>query len=401
MTQTVSRMGDFIKNVGKAYRQGRVTREIKTRVEPYAVGAKHLFYNPAGARLKLHVPTYVTPSSEPAEMEIVERIFRAFKRMKDDQKRAPGVFLPSSLWESLFNRSYASLAEGLGDDDITPFHFFLANFGAWRTYLGVEANTLIHENSKSLVRRRYLANVVFQNQFETWLWFFGGRRPLTSLSCPMHGNQSGAFLDGMFVGADSFFNDIYGSMLSGLVTDRKRPVVAELGGGSGKVAYYTLRNLEHSCFIDFDLPETLCLAAYYLMKSWPEKRILLYGEEDYSQDLHSRYDAIFMPSYEIAKLGPQSIDLFFNKNSLGEMTSESVNAYIGHIATATRYFFHINHDLYANRYDGDMPGLLAHEYPVPEDLFKLVFRYPDVGHLMGLGGIDYSMDIFMYLYERR
>ena len=97
-----------------------------------------------------------------------------------------------------------------------------------------------------------------------------------------------------------------------------------------------------------------------------------------------------------ARLRP-SIDLFPNKDSLGEMTAESV----GHIARATRYFFHMNHDLYPNLYDGDVPGLLAHEYPVPSEQFKLLFRYPDVGHLLGLGGIDYSMDIFLYLYERR
>jgi hypothetical protein len=391
----------FLHNVRKVYLQGRVGKAVKARLTPYALGTKHVLFNPAASRLKIHAPQYVTPSTDPAEMAIVERIFRAFARMKADQARASSVFLPSSLWQAQLNRSYAHLLDGLKNNDLGRFHLFLANFGAWKTYHGVEANTLIHDNSRSLVRRRYLANVVFMQQFSTWRWFHGGRRPVEALTYPMHGNQSGAFLDGMFIGAGSFFNEIYGSTLSELVADRPRPVVADLGGGYGKLAYFTLRNLPESCFIDFDLPETLCLASYFLMKSWPLKRILLYGEDEYSPAAHDRYDAIFMPSFEIEKLAARSVDLFLNKNSLGEMTAESVRAYIAHIARAAHYFFHMNHDLYPNLYEGDVPGLLAHEYPVPADQFKLLFRYPDIGHLLGFGGIDYTMDIFMYLYERR
>ena len=394
-------MSDFLNKVKRVYEQGRVGSAIAARVKPYTLGAKHLFSNPAGSRLKLHAPAYVTPSAEPGEEAIVARIFRAFARMKADQAAAPRAFLPSSLWQAQLNRSYSHLADGLKENDVAKFHFFLANFGAWKSYHGVEANTLIHNNSKSLIRRRYLANVVFMRQLEIWRWFHGGRRPIESLSYPMHGNQSGAFLDGTFIGAGSFFNEVYGSMLRGLVSDLPRPVVADLGGGYGKLAYFTLRDLEKSCFLDFDLPETLCLAAYYWMKTWPEKRFLLYGEAEYSPASHEQFDAIFMPSYEIAKVGPQSIDLFINKNSLGEMTAESVRAYLGHITRATRYFFHMNHDRYPNLYDDHQPGLLAHEYPVPVDQFKLLFRYADIGHLLGMGGVDYSMDIFLYLYERR
>jgi len=334
-------------------------------------------------------------------MAIVSRIFQAFARMKADQAGAPPAFLPASLWQKQLDLSYRNLVEGLKQNDISTFHFFLANFGAWETYHGIEANTMIRSYSRSLVRRRYLTNVVFLKQLDMWNWFHGGRRSIKSLTYPRHGNQSGALIDGVFVGAGSFFSEIYGSMLANLISDRGRPVVADLGGGYGKLAYFALRNLEQSCFIDFDLPETLCLAAYYWMKSFPEKRVLLYGEAEYSAGAHEHYDAIFMPAFEIVKLAPQSVDLFMNKNSLGEMTAESVRAYIEHIARSTRYFFHMNHDRFANMYDEGRVGLLAHEYPVPPDQFKLLFRYPDIGHLLGHGGVDFGMDIFLYLYERR
>ena len=82
------------------------------------------------------------------------------------------------------------------------------------------------------------------------------------LSYPRFGNQVGAIVDEQFVGTGSFFNEIYGSILSGLIANKDRPVVADLGGGYGKLAYFTLRDLPQFSFIDFDLPEVFCLATY-------------------------------------------------------------------------------------------------------------------------------------------
>ena len=246
-----------------------------------------------------------------------------------------------------------------------------------------------------------MKNEIFYKNFKNWQWIYNSRKPVSSLTYPTHGNQSGAYIDKTFVGVGSFGNEIYGSLLSGLLDDVDRPVVADLGAGYGKLAFFTLRDMSDSCFIDFDLPETLCLAAYYLMKSWPNKKTLLYGEEEYSEKSHSEYEMIFMPSYEIENIGQNSIDLFMNKNSLGEMTRKAAINYVHHIANSTRYFFHMNHDIFPNVFSDSSPGLLGYEYPVPKDKFKLLFRYPDVGHMISQGKVDYYMDIFLYLYERR
>jgi len=61
----------------------------------------------------------------------------------------------------------------------------------------------------------------------------------------------------------------------------------------------------------------------------------------------------------------------------------------------------MNHDIHPNIYSDSNRGLLGYEYPVPMDKFKLLFRYPDVGHMLYQGKLDYNMDIFLYLYERR
>jgi hypothetical protein len=189
--------------------------------------------------------------------------------------------------------------------------------------------------------------------------------------------------------------------LRGIIQDRERPVVADLGAGYGKLAYFTLRDLEDWTFIDFDLPETVCLAAYYLMHVWPQKRALLYGEAAYSQAAHDQYDLIFMPSYAIGSAGHSSIDLFVNKDSLGEMTKDAVTNYLGAIMRATRYFFHVNHDVAPAVYADHDRGLLGYEYPIPPETFRLLCRYPDISYVESQGGVGFQLDRFVYLYERK
>ena len=392
---------EILSKIKKAHIEGKLFPALKSRATPYLQGLKYIIHDPASNKVVFHCPDYLEPSKDSTEVEIVERIFQSFRKMKDNQKKVSDLYLPSSLWQKQLDTSYSYLSDGLQSNDLEKFYFFLSNFGTWKKYHGIESTTLIRNNMKTLIRRRYLKNVIFYKNLKNWQWIYNNRKSVSSLTYPTHGNQSGAYIDKVFVGVGSFFNEIYGSILSGLLDDIERPIVADLGAGYGKLAYFTLRDIKNSCFIDFDLPETLCLAAYYLMKSWPNKKTLLYGEEEYSEKIHSQYDLIFMPSYEIANVGQNSIDIFINKNSLGEMAREAATNYVNYIANSTRYFFHMNHDIFPNVYSDGSLGLLGYEYPVPKDKFKLLFRYPDVGHMLYQGKLDYNMDIFLYLYERR
>ncbi len=394
----------ILQRVTKAQREGRLLSAVSSRLKPFLYGIKHTINNPAAAkRITLHCPDYVNPSNDSNEVNIVKRIFQSYKRMKEDQKTVSDLFLPSALWQAHLDSSgssYSYLTDGLKYNDMEKFHYFLSNFGTWKVYHGIESQTLIRDNMNSLIRRNYLKNIVFLNQLNLWNVFSANKKPISCLSYPTYGNQAGAYIDGEFVGVGSFFNEIYGSMLADIISDIKRPTVADLGAGYGKLAFFTLRNVDNFCFIDFDLPETLCLAAYFLMNTWPNKKTLLYGEQEYSQGQHKKYDLIFMPSWEIVKPGENSIDLFINKNSLGEMSKNAAINYVDNIARSTKYFFHENHEVYRNTYSNDSSGLLGYEYPVPKDKFKLLFKYPDIGHILYQGGVE-GIDIFLYLYERR
>lgn len=388
------------KKITAAFAQGRLGDVIYSQIRPFLKGMKYLLYNPAASRIKLHCPSCCIPDK--GEMELVERIFTAFKKMKRDQELMAKLYQPSSLWQAQLNKSFIYLLTGLKENDIDKFHYFLANFGAWKEYTGVEESSMVQKyaSAGSLITRRYMENGIFYNLLMLWE-FYSINKEVKCLERPNYGNLSGAYIDGVLVTVDSFFGEIYGSLLSGLLQPLKRPIIGELGGGCGRLAYYTIRCKENFTYIDFDLPEVLCLAAYYLIKAFPDKKTLLYGEEEYTPAAHLKYDLIFMPSYEIDKLQSSCIDLFINETSLGEMTSKSAENYLQYIIKSTKYFFHLNRERTRNIYNDKMHSLLGYEYPIPRDKFILLYRHPDLKHMLfNAGEIDFKNDIFVYLYER-
>ena len=394
-------MFELISKIIKAKKENRLSLALRSRFKKFIKILKYIFFDPANDYIKLHSPEYIIPDKDKKELDIVKRIFESYRKMKNDKVDFEDKYKPSSLWQNQINISYSYIVDGLKNNDLDKFHFFLSNFGNWKQYHGVESNLLIRNNMSNYLRRRYLKNEIFLRQLKQWKWINNNHKSISTLSYPRFGNQSGAYIEDKFLGPGSFGNEFYGSILSELISDLKHPVVADLGAGYGKLAYFTLRNVKEFTFIDFDLPETLCLAAYYLMKSWPNKKTLLYGEDTFSENSKQKYELIFMPSNQIQYVGKDSIDLFMNKNSLGEMSPDAAINYVNHICNSTKYFFHMNHETIPNKFSDDSVSLLGHEYPVPKDKFKIIARYPDIWHLLSSGKVDYYMDIFMYLYQRK
>lgn len=396
-----------IDRIKLAIAQGRLFNAIYSKViKPYLYGIKYLFWDTASDSIELHCPEYINPSNDPEELKLVKRIFISFQKMKRDQEKVSNLYKPSSLWQKHIDKDYALFGESIAKNDFEGFHFFLTNFGTWKSYHGIENVDIIRNNMGSILRRKYLKNTTFFNMLNMWKWHSKGERSVDSLNYPQHGNQCGAFLkdskksDKVFIGVGSFSNDIYGTTLEGLL-DEPHPIVADLGAGYGKFDYFVLRNIPKFTFIDFDLPEVLCVAAYYLMKTWPEKNALLYGEEEFDPSNLTAFDLIFMPSSEIEKLPKNSIDLFINKHSLGEMRKETAENFITHISNSSKLFFHLNHEIYPNVFDDGQESLLGHQYPVPKDEFQEIIRYPSLTGMHYMGGFDKRQDGFFYLYQKK
>jgi len=394
-------MKELIFKIKKAKTEGRLTAAIKSKAHPYFSTFKSITKTRSKFNVRLNSMSVKKISKDKKEIAVVERIFSSYKKMKTMQDRASPLYRPSKLWALQIEDAYKPFLEALNEDDIDKFHYFLSNFGNWDKYTGVSGNMLMRRFKRSYLGRRYLKYVYFESHLELWNWLNGGNKNFDNLSCTNFGNQSGAFCGENFIVPSSCPNEYNTSLLAELLSDEQRSIIGELGGGCGQLAYYLLRKCTNSTYIDIDLPETLCLAAYYLMMSFPNKKVLLYGEDKFTTESYNQFDMIFLPPFEIEKIGQNTINLFINKNSLGEMTNEAATNYLNFILDSTDYFFHMNHEIYRNIFSVDSQSFLNREFPIRRDNFQLLYRYPDIWHMLQNGKIDFYMDIFMYLYKKK
>jgi hypothetical protein len=147
--------------------------------------------------------------------------------------------------------------------------------------------------------------------------------------------------------------------------------ICEIGGGSGRVAYWS-RRLGRGPYTIVDLPHVNVVQGYYLLKSLPNDAVVLYGEQQPGND------AAFTvwPNHALSELPRTEFDLVLNQDSMPEMSQETVQSYLRWISDVCRgTFVSINHESKPEYGAG-----LAH-VSVPETIheiggFDLRDRYP-------------------------
>lgn len=364
-----------------------------------ALWQRHPSFESEASKLpvRLHYPDPVTP--DPAERAMVERLFAAYRAAKQAEQAADPVFHPGGGWKRVRDRAFAPLLEGVARDDLEPFHRFLANFGSWKESTGIETSRLVYESSRDRGKRRHYEQRIMAPMIQWWLTCGGGGRELSELDLPRHGNPCGVLVGDVLVTSGAIFSEIYARLLAGLVPG-ERPVIGEVGGGFGRLAYYLARHLERFSYLDFDLPETLCCASYFLMKSFPDDRFLLYGEAEPSPETLRAVDFALLPSFEIGRLPSRSVDLFINENSLGDMPAAAARLFVREMCRTADALWHRNHEAWRNEFEDGSRSLINREYPMPPE-FEEVVRACDPAGLMVKGRLDYDADMFWYYYRRR
>jgi putative sugar O-methyltransferase len=346
---------------------------------------------------KMNVEIEALPFVSPdySERQMVERIFIAFRKAKLDQIRSDTNFMPSSYWQQVLSSSYPNYTLTNLDD----FHVFLSNFGAWESHLGITWTYLVRQYTKTQRSRRYFERKIIGRKIAWWLSFESRGRGISALSQPRFGNLWGANVDGHFVTYEALLNEFYGRLISNSLGNG-RQILGEIGAGYGVLPYFILKDLSKFCYLDFDLPEVMCCATYYLMKSFPDKKFLLYGEGQLNQQALGEYDFIFMPPYAIKDLPDNAVDIFINLSSLGEMRPVSCRRYVEEICRTSRAFWHMNHEHTRVNFE-DGTSLLNNEYPVPNDKFQLVSRNIEALNAAWKGIFEPGYDIYSYYYRRK
>tara|TARA_B110001452_G_scaffold265757_1_gene271081 strand:- start:88 stop:1263 length:1176 start_codon:yes stop_codon:yes gene_type:complete len=367
------------------------------KLYPYYKGLVSIFL------LKENKVKIITPKKnivEKGDLDLAKRIFESYKAMKSHQKNVHKLYKPSSMWQNYIDKDFAFMKKSLEENNIDDFLFFLQNFGNWNSYLGIENQLLIKKYAKNPLLKKFLSNEIFYGQKKVWDYFNQKKYTLADLNMPRFGNQNGALVENNFVVFGSFTNFTYADIIKKYLKTNDHNIIGDLGGGYGKLAYYVLKDLKKYTFIDFDIPETLVLASYYLSKCFPEKKIFLYGETEFKNDLLKNYDLIFLPNWEIENIEKNTFNIFMNKNSLGEMEPDPAHNYLKQIHKTSKYFFSMNHEFFRNKFDNGNLSLINSEYNTNQQ-FKELIRYPDISHLLYENNkINLDQDIFFYIYEK-
>jgi hypothetical protein len=125
-----------------------------------------------------------------------------------------------------------------------------------------------------------------------------------------------------------------------LLKKSTNPCVCEIGGGLGKVAYYC-RRLGIRNYTIIDLPQVNAFQGYYLLKSLPGEKVVLYGEDDGAGMEGLR----IYPSSAFSALKDDTFDLVVNQDSMPEMGREVALNYLTEIGKKSRdRFLSINHE---------------------------------------------------------
>jgi putative sugar O-methyltransferase len=237
-----------------------------------------------------------------------------------------------------------ALAEGNIDElAVTYRNFFRDPCSVGLVGLPVNMEkTYLSGNIKKRDKLAFLYDVLYR--YKLWRNLTGGKYDIQSLASTSIGNPYGFELDGVFVSAGSDYLHYYATEIDRIAGEVDNPVVVELGGGFGGMAYFLIRDSPNTTYVDFDLPENMALTAYHLLRAFPTMNVVLYGEEELSSDTLRNNRIVIMPNFEIAKLPGNSAEVVFNSYSLAEMSAEAIDEYIKQMTRISRRnFLHVNH----------------------------------------------------------
>jgi hypothetical protein len=302
------------------------------------------------------------------DRELLDRICTAYIKAVEHQQTAPETYQPSKWWRQVRQTSLRPVMQALEKRDIDALRLMYGNFFRDPCSFGLIAMRDGMSEAyrggaiKDIHRHFYLGDSL--SCIDYWKQRTAGRFSLTDLAGPDIGNPFGVMLDGTLVRSEGPYQHYCAHRLSSQL-DVGPSTVVEIGGGFGGTAHFLLRDRQQLTYLDFDLPETIALASYFLLKAFPSLTFLLYGEKQIANDSGSaeinRANVVLMPLFEIEKMQPRSVDVTFSSHAISDLSSESMADYLQTIGRITRGHF---------LYIGNMGGA--------KSIFELASRRSDM-----------------------
>jgi hypothetical protein len=278
---------------------------------------------------------------------LLERICSAYVKAAKQEQRSPEAYKATGWWEQQRHGSLGAVTKALRTHDLAALRRMYRNLyrdpcSAGLIVLQRMAKDYFGSTIKDIHRRYYLADALYRLDY--WKTQVGDCSGWQDLSGPEVGNPFGVMVDGTLVRMGSEYQH-YCAWRIGRLLKFRAAVVAEVGGGFGGMAYYLLRDRVGTTYINFDVPESVALMSYYLLKAFPHLTFLLYGEAELTEYAIARADVVLMPLFEMPKMPPRSVDVTFSSHAMSDLSHGAMEEYLNNIAQMTRdWFLCIGHE---------------------------------------------------------
>jgi hypothetical protein len=327
----------------------------------------------------------------------LERICKAYQLAIKDRDGVADLFLVSNEWMLIYNQFMEEVILALNKGDVDVLSKIYANFMREKCSAGLHGlaidmgvNYFNKKYPTKLNSRIYLNDANYR--YELWKNSMGVNETAEALYMPEFGNSYGYFKDNKYIRTGAEYLHYYATAIKNLLSDKMQPqkTIIEIGGGYGGLGYFLNKNINNLTYVDFDLPENMALTAYYLMCCFPEKKIMLYGE-DSLQNI-KKYDIVILPNFCLDKIEDNFADLIFNSYSLAEMSPSTILHYVSKMKSLSKqYIFHVNHTNKSTSLNADSFGFDN------DGRFSLLYKAKAMWNMYR----NYRCDEYEYLYKKK
>jgi hypothetical protein len=274
-----------------------------------------------------------------SDTALLQRICDAYSKAMERQAAAPEAFQPSAWWRVAAGGNLGPVMRALAAYDLDSLRTMYRSFFRDPCGAGLVGLPGI---SGGFPRYKELFLIDTLHRVDLWKSRTAGRFPLADLESPAIGNPLAVMMGGTLIRTGSEDRHYYARKIIGLAGSAE-PVVAEIGGGFGGMAYFLIRDRPGIKYLDFDVPESIALASWYLLKAFPNLNATLYGEAELNAATLNKSDIILMPGFMLPQMPDTSVDVSFNSHVLSDLSPTSIHVYLAEIARTTRSsILHVN-----------------------------------------------------------
>jgi hypothetical protein len=273
------------------------------------------------------------------------RICRSYSMAVAAQRAAPVVYQPTAWWQQR-DLMLAPLMRALAEQDIPALQQMYANFFRDDCATGLVPvqrmkGGYFGSDTAKFYQRLYLIDALFRLDY--WKAQTGGQYSVRDLAGPAVGNPFGVVVDETLVRSGAEYQH-YSAQRVAKLLPMGAAVAAEIGGGFGGMAYYLLRDRPGTTYIDFDVPESIALTSYYLMRALPDLHFVLYGESEITAATIQQADVLLLPACAMATVPDQVADVSFSSHAVSDLSADAMPEYTAQIARMTRrQFLYVGH----------------------------------------------------------